>query len=195
MRSENWKSLAGYYTLEYLVAGLCTALFLTEVKEWSASTWLLMLTALPVYAFFYIIPGGAVTVLAALICRRKRFAMKVSGVAAGAGSALTQILLLSDFGLFRGFGFHFNLFVWNLLTTPGGFSSMGLRSNNIIPLALAMALLVALNAAAAWFMLFFRSGMFGVAVSRIFRGWRKYAIGTVLILCGVCNGFLFAWNH
>ena len=195
MRSENWKSLAGYYTLEYVVAGLCTALFLTEVKEWSASTWLLMLTALPVYAFFYIIPGGAVTVLAALICRRKRFAMTVSGVAAGAGSALTQILLLSDFGLFRGFGFHFNLFVWNLLTTPGGFSSMGLRSNNIIPLALAMALLVALNAAAAWFMLFFRSGMFGVAVSRIFRGWRKYAIGTVLILCGVCNGFIFAWNH
>ena len=40
-------------------------------------------------------------------------------------SALSHIIVFADSHLFDLYAFHFNGFVWNLLTTPGGIDSLG----------------------------------------------------------------------
>ena len=110
-RVLNIRAWGGCCVVMYALSVLCTVPFFFEVREWSVSTWLLMLTALPVYAFFYTLPAAVLSLAAGLAFRRDgRAAAATLGVlAAGA-----QLLILADYGLFRNFGFHFNLFVWKL---------------------------------------------------------------------------------
>ena len=190
-----WKRFSAYYLLMYLLMMLCTALFFFEVREWSAATALLLLTALPVYSLGYVAPGMLISLLLAVILRKKKCRAAVAAVSAGACSALAQMIVLADFGLFRGFGFHFNMFVWNLVTTPGGFASMGLRSDTILPLAAAIILICAFNALMVWGVGFWRGGRIGLAVYRILAGWRKYALIAFVAVCGFVNPVVFAWNH
>ena len=68
---------------------------------------------------------------------------------AGLLAGLATALLLVDIGIHRQFGFHFNGLVLNLLTTPGGFESMGLDYRTIAPAALALALVFAFHLALA----------------------------------------------
>ena len=65
-----------------------------------------------------------------------------------ASAFVTVQLLLFDLGLYRGWGFHFNPLVYNLLTTPGGFASMGLRTSSVIPLVLGILLVAGVFSAA-----------------------------------------------
>jgi hypothetical protein len=64
---------------------------------------------------------------------------------AGLLAGLATILLLIDIGIHRQFGFHFNGLVLNLLTTPGGFESMGLDYRTLAPAAIAFLLVLALH--------------------------------------------------
>ena len=68
---------------------------------------------------------------------------------AGLLAGLAAILLLVDIAIHRQFGFHFNGLVLNLLTTPGGFESMGLDYRTIAPAAVALTLVLALHLALA----------------------------------------------
>lgn len=58
---------------------------------------------------------------------------------------LTHLLLLADALMLAKFGYHVNGLVINLLTTPGGFESMGLESNTLLAAALGMMLLLAMH--------------------------------------------------
>ena len=192
----NIRSWGGYYAVMYGVSALCTALFFLEVREWSAATWLLLLAALPFYAFFYTLPGALISLAAGAACRKRGRATTVAATVGGVLSAATQLLILADFGLFRNFGFHFNLFVWNLLTTPGGFASMGLRNDTVIPLTLAILLALGANLWAARQFCLRREGRYGEACYRAVLGsWRKYAWLAALALCGLVSATTFAWNH
>ena len=151
-----WKRFFGFYLAIYAVMILCTALFFFEVKEWDAPTVGVLLTALPLYALAYIAPGMVLSALAGAILRKRKCRDVVTSAVAGLFSALAEMLVLADFGLFRGFGFHFNMFVWNLITTPGGFASMGLRNDTILPLSGAIVLILGLNAFAVWGIFFAR---------------------------------------
>jgi len=195
MTKDFWRSWGGYYVPVFLVTTVCTALFFTEVREWNGATLLLMLATLPVYAFFYTLPGAVLSALAGAACCRTRAAKTVAAAVAGVCSAATTLLLLADLGLYHHFGFHFNLFVWNLLTTPGGFASMGLRSDTIVPLALAIVLALGGHFALVYFMIFFRGGALGRRFYCVFRGWRKYVwpVAVLLLLVGSCT--LYAWHH
>ncbi len=46
-------------------------------------------------------------------------------------SALCHLLVFADVHLYDLYGFHFNGFVWNLLTTPGGYDSLGADQTNL----------------------------------------------------------------
>ena len=106
-----WKHFFGFYLAMYALMIICTALFFFEVKEWDAATVWVLLTALPVYALGYIAPGMLISALVGIVLRKKKCRAVVAAAAAGVFSALAQMLVLADFGLFRGFGFHFNMFV------------------------------------------------------------------------------------
>ena len=64
---------------------------------------------------------------------------------AGLLAGLATALLLVDIGIYRQFGFHFNGLVLNLLTTRGGFESMGLDSRTIAPVIVVLALVFAFH--------------------------------------------------
>lgn len=193
MDRNYWCSWCGYYLVVYLITILCTALFLTEVREWDGATILITLTDLPVYALLYTLPGALLSTAVAAVFRRGHSLVAV--FAAALFSAVTMLILLADLGLYRGFGFHFNLFVWNLLTTPGGFASMGLRSDTIIPLALAVIAGLSIHGVLAYFLIFFREGKAGMFFYRPLRGWRKYVWLAVLAAALVTGSTAYAWNH
>jgi len=54
-------------------------------------------------------------------------------------TVVTNILIFTDGTIFTVFGFHFNSFVWNLITTPGGIESMGSGSASYTSVALVLA--------------------------------------------------------
>ncbi|EKF76143.1 hypothetical protein A11A3_01575 [Alcanivorax hongdengensis A-11-3] len=59
-------------------------------------------------------------------------------------ATLTVIALYADLRIYDLYGFHFNGFVWNLITTPGGVESMGGSDQSVLGVVLlVMAILVA----------------------------------------------------
>ena len=73
MKSDFWRSWSGYYVLVYLIILTCSALFLTEVREWSAGTLLLLLVEVPVYALGYTLPGAVLSgAVGGALCRSLR---------------------------------------------------------------------------------------------------------------------------
>ena len=190
-----WKRFFGFHMVMYAAMILCTIPFLFEVKEWDVSTVLVIATAIPVYSLAYMAAGMLLSALVAAILRKRKCRDVAAATVAGIFSALSQMLVLADFGLFRGFGFHFNMFVWNLITTPGGFASMGLRNDTTLPLVVAILLISGLNVFAVWGIFFSRGGKVGEALYRPLSGWKKFAFAAVLVIFGVANSFLFAWHH
>ncbi|KAF0801949.1 hypothetical protein A6D6_04200 [Alcanivorax xiamenensis] len=85
------------------------------------SVWslLFLLVALAGYAFVFLLPPLMLSLLAPLFGRWAGYGVAVIG------AALMLLLLLVDGQIHDLYGFHLNGFVWNLLTTPGGFTSMG----------------------------------------------------------------------
>lgn len=88
-----------------------------------------------VYCFFYILPLAAIILLitallgegriSGLLGRLRINPAAIVGICAVTLSSLVQIFIFADGIIFRRFGFHFNGFVWDLITTKGGIESMG----------------------------------------------------------------------
>ena len=195
MNRDFWRSWSGFHILVYLISIGCTAVFFAEVREWDAATIALLLIELPVYALGYVLPGALLSALTAAVCHRRRRGPAVAAAVAAFCSAAMTLLLLADLGLYHHFGFHFNLFVWNLLTTPGGFSSMGLRSDTYVPLTLAIVFGLGVYAALAYFLIFFRGGAAGRFFYGALKGWRKFAWLSAIGVCCVAGFTFYAWNH
>ena len=192
---DNWRKLGGYCLFAYGVNVVITLLFMSVVKMWSFGAVLLMFTNVPVYALAYTLPGAILTLLAAAATVKfRRAQLIVSGLVGTLLFGVTQLLLLADFGLLKNFGYHFNRFVWNLLTTPGGFASMGLRSNTIVLLAAVIALVLVLNGVSAYFVLLFRKGAAARRLYGVFRGWRKFALIGLTAVFVFSGMTVFAWN-
>ena len=194
-RFDDWRKLGGYCLLAYLVDFGITLLFLTLVKRWSPGVAVLMTVCAPVYALVYTAAAALPALIAAAaLTKFRRARLVVSGCVGALFFGATQLLLLADFALFRGFGYHFNRHVWNLLRTPGGFKSMGLRSNTIITLALAVVVGFALNALVMYLVLFFRRGAAALRLYGAFRRWRKFALIALAAAFFFAGATIFAWN-
>lgn len=192
---DDWRKLGGWCLLAYLVDAVITLLFLTTVKKWSFGSGLLMFFCVPVYALAYTAPGALFTLLAAAAMTKfRRVRLIVAGAVGTLFFGATQLLLLADFGLLKNFGYHFNSFVWNLLKTPGGFASMGLRGNTITLLAAVIALVFALNGIVTYFAIFFRNGKAALRLYRAFRGGRKFVLILLAVVFGFAGATVFAWN-
>ena len=105
------------------------------------------------YAFLYTVPTIAVPGVVWLSTLKmpnavlRRNLVHWSCVAV---TTVTVLTLLFDLGLYRGWGFHINPLVYNLLTTPGGFASMGLRAEHIFPLVAVILFIAGGFAALGW---------------------------------------------
>lgn len=136
--------------LLWVVNALTLILFFCHAENPGVKTIFFFISALFVYALLYTLPAIAAGVFSCFLCCRKseKQRLLLPVCATLTAGFITTILLLFDLGLYHGWGFHFNPLVYNLLTTPGGFSSMGLRFSHIASL-LVIILAIALAFAGA----------------------------------------------
>lgn len=188
-------AIAPYWMAVYVLMLAGVGYFVSRVTEWDGITVAIMTTAALCYAFLYMIPGILVTALISMATVKAADApwrrRLVTGCAVGT-MFLSHLLLLMDAGLYHGFGFHFNFLVWNLLTTPGGFASMGLRAGTILTLAAGIVLLLAFHAGImAAFIWFPKLRIIAV----LLKGWRKFALAGLCVLCLLFSMFAYGYEH
>ena len=85
----------------------------------------------------------------AYLCARFNRA-KLCMIVAVLFSSITLLLVQADLMIYDLYNFHFNGFVWNLVTTKGGLESLGGDSNTYFAVAMSVAITIALQAL-AWF--------------------------------------------
>lgn len=127
------------------------------------------------YALTYLLPIMLLTWLLKFLPGGRWLA----SIAAIAGTSITLILLYADRFVFNLYGFHLNGFVWNLITTPGGISSMESSDATYVSVGLICAGLFV-------FELLLYLGLAYFIRNRPHRAprWFKYAV-TVVVLCMV----------
>ena len=166
-------AIAPYLMVVYVLMLAVVGFFVSRVTEWNAITVAIMATAALCYSFFYMIPGLLLSAL-------------VSAVTVKAGEAPWRRRLVT--GVTVGTMYFSHL----LLTTPGGFASMGLRAGTILTLVAGIVLLlvfhIAIMAAFVWM-----PKLRVIAV--VLKGWRKFALAGVCLLCLLFSMFAYGYEH
>lgn len=132
--------LAVFHLLGFAVlAAICVLgnARLTAARDWLHLYPLLLLATYPA---MYLAPAVLSSALAAKLGGTRRLVAGVSIVAL----ATVAILLHGDLTLYALYGFHFNAFVWNVVSTPGGMASLGFDQLSVASLAAILGAAVAL---------------------------------------------------
>ncbi len=189
-----WEEISPYLVIVYLIILGTFGGLIAHVENWDTITSVLVTITALYYAFFYMLPGlfisgivSIATVKAGNVAWRKWL---VIGCTVGT-MFLTQLALWSDLGLFHLFGFHFNALVWNLLTTPGGFASMGLRSGTILTLSAGIGLLLLVNIGIMVALVYFPKLRI---ISTVLKSWCKYVLLGIGIICLIASLFISAYS-
>ncbi len=189
------RGLGAYFCLLYLLTLPVTVIFGCLSPGFTPAVVLFLLLAIPGYTLLYLLPTVVLSAVAAAAFARvksdKLYRILVFGVTAFFGG-LGMLLLVVDLLMYRLFDFHFNLMVLNLLTTPGGFASMGLRGGTLWTLAGLIAGFLLLHLflgevcrRANW------ASRLAAAVSPLKRG--VLAVGAALGL--LAASFLYGYEH
>ncbi len=139
-----------YFFLSYLaVMTLCTGC-LDKATLADPLTVIFCLLTLTSYSLAYLIPAFSITMacnhlLGLLKKKATLFGTFTIAVLAISTTSGTLIALYADQQIYHLFGFHFNSFVVNLITTSGGISSMGGSGEANITYGLIGASFVALQ--------------------------------------------------
>lgn len=115
------------------------------------------------YSFAYSFLGWLPAWVHALVTRRVN---RVTTVLAVVFSVLTLLLLKSDLMIYDLYNFHFNGFIWNLMTTKGGMASLGTSSETYVAIALSVLVALLLQWLAWWFSVRLQAKTRCVTVSR-----------------------------
>lgn len=140
------------------------------------------------YAVLFILPGMILTKLASLVS---------NWLAALLGIAYATLLIFAlhlDARLYAMYGFHFNGFVWNLITTPGGMASLDSSASSYWDLALQIGKLVLLEA--IWFAACCWAAKRHWGLSHRILTRTLIAWGLALVVCQLSFGFsrIVSWN-
>ncbi|MDX1803200.1 MAG: sulfatase-like hydrolase/transferase [Alcanivorax sp.] len=138
------------------------------------------------YAMLFIAPAAIISLLVS------RWLPRLAVVLAVLLASATVIALYADFRVYDLYGFHFNGFVWNLLTTPGGVESMGGSDQSELSVALLMGGIVLVEAVLY--------GVIALLLGRVMvPGRKRYLVAVFFaLLCGVQLSYAFgrilAWQ-
>jgi membrane-anchored protein YejM (alkaline phosphatase superfamily) len=139
--------LRRYFVVLYLAVFAMITLFwpLLSTREWGARLFVFAATA--GYAALYTLPALLLTALIGYLLPQRRWSTGLRyGIAFVAGSVLL-VCIYADYRLYELYQYHFNGFVWNLLTTPGGISALGATEATERTVALQVGLFLLANAA------------------------------------------------
>lgn len=142
--SQTQLVLRRYYALLYVSVFAMTALFWAHASVDSFSAGLFLVAATAGYAALYTAPLWALSaLLGRFLPGRSRSAVWRTPLLYGValvGGTLVLLGIYADYRLYDLYQFHFNAFVWNLLTTPGGVAALGATAATERTLALQVAL-------------------------------------------------------
>ena len=94
------------------------------------------------YSFLYM----ALALLPAyLVARFARINSKLTAILAIVLSSAALLFMRADLMIFDLYNFHFNGFIWNLITTAGGVSSLGSGGDTYVSIALSVLLTIAIQ--------------------------------------------------
>lgn len=129
-----------YFAIIFLAVFAMMSLFWQYAGSNAFSVNIYMLAATTGYSVLYLLPAIFISKLAQLCLKPSNTSNKwrlwIVYFIAWFISTLAILAIYADFKLFELYEYHFNGFVWNLLTTPGGVEALGATSETIITIAL-----------------------------------------------------------
>lgn len=149
-------ALRHYFGVTYLALFLAIGFFWPLVEVTSPAAGVFLVAATAAYAALYLLPVILLVTLADRLLAR----LAVSPAAhrwftyglALLGTSLVLLAVYGDFRLYELYQYHFNGFVWNLLTTPGGIAALGATAATERTLAVQVTLLLLATAGGLWLM-------------------------------------------
>ncbi len=146
--------LRTYFTIIFLIILFILSLFWQYSESDTIVIKLYMMAASAGYAALYLLPAILLTKLASVRLKPQANQGKAHPLAVYAIAWITSSLVIlavfSDYKLFGLYEYHFNSFVWNLITTPGGIAALGATNKTIITITLQILALVFTTAMLLW---------------------------------------------
>ncbi len=146
--------LRTYFTIAFFAIFFLLSLFWQYFKPDTVAEELYSVAASASYAALYLLPSILFTKLAIIWLKPQNHSsnLRLLSVYAIAWmtSSLIILLIYSDYKLFTLYEYHFNSFVWNLITTPGGIDALGATSETINTIILQVVALMLSTASALW---------------------------------------------
>ncbi len=141
-----------YFTLIFLTVLFILSLFWQYSESDLLSVKLFILAGSISYAVLYLLPSVLLTKLAVSWLKPQDHPTKsrINSVyfVAWITSSLVILIIYGDYKLFELYEYHFNSFVWNLVTTPGGIEALGVTSETIITMLFQVTALMLYTAVA-----------------------------------------------
>jgi membrane-anchored protein YejM (alkaline phosphatase superfamily) len=176
------RTLVLYLVFTYAALLVNMAGYLSRVDYVGAATPVFVAAVYVTYAFAYLLPLFLPLFLLNWALGRLRVpaGAAILGLAA-LGGGFVQLFFYTDRVLYKLYGYHFNGFVWNVLTTRGGIASMGGGRDFVIAFCLiALGFFAVQSVGLA---LIHRGGRLRAALDRAFSR-RALAVGLVALVFG-----------
>jgi len=146
--------MTAYFAFLYIALVIILGSFAHSMPMTEPGTLLFTIMGMVSYALLYMLPAILLSLgFLIILAPAKRPAGWKSPVlytiVCLSGSSVL-LFLCADRYLFSLYGYHFNAFVWNLVTTPGGIDSLGSTEQTQLSAALVAFLLVVFNAVLIW---------------------------------------------
>ncbi len=138
--------LRSYFTIIFFAIFAMMLLFWQYAGSNSPSVNLYMLAASSGYGVLYLLPAVLLSKLAELCLKpynkKSKWRLWIVYSIAWFMSSLVILLIYADFKLFELYEYHFNGFVWNLLTTSGGVEALGATAETIVTIVLQVSIIL-----------------------------------------------------
>ena len=145
--------LRRYHLLLYVAVFTMLSLFWPLASAESLAARAFVLAATTGYAALYTLPAWLLNLLLERLLpgreRAPNWRRNVLYAAAFAAGSLILLAIYADYRLYELYQYHFNGFVWNLLTTPGGIAALGATESTERTVAMQVAGIVLASVQAA----------------------------------------------
>ncbi|MBK6908405.1 MAG: sulfatase-like hydrolase/transferase [Rhodocyclaceae bacterium] len=136
-----------FHVAMYVALFAMLTLFWPLVSFAGSSAWLFALAGTASYSALYLLPVVVINFLLGKVLPTHRsshaWRMWLRYAVAMLGGSAALLAIYADYRLYALYQYHFNGFVWNLLTTPGGIAALGATSATERTVALQVMLITA----------------------------------------------------
>lgn len=177
-KSSPLKAFLMFTTLHMLVT--CWGFFSIGAQGATGLTLLFHVSAWLFYSFLYSVVAWLPAWLQVKMAGR---VSQVTGWLAVSLSGLLILLLKSDLMIYDLYNFHFNGFIWNLVTTKGGMASLGTSNETYLAIGLSVLLALGVQWLAWWLSTRFHTVQWTIKLSR--------AVFVLVLFAFVSQGLIY----